>query len=171
MTQKLLNRSGRRGRLEDPHSLVFRTKCSLVLIYEGTYTKEFCTDNSLIFIFLYILKGLTKQIYFCYWNSATPVHRLCVVLQLKLLHLNRTALQYQTRPVDMSGAVPGGKIWSFSCLSYFMFEDFNADCSFSLHTDCNVNRGLGIVYVCLTCRVGWVILHTLQHGTGSWLMT
>lgn len=40
-------------------------------------------------------------------NSTTPVNRLCLVLQLSLIHLNVNKLQYQTQPLDTSGSVAG----------------------------------------------------------------
>lgn len=38
-------------------------------------------------------------------HSATPVHRLCVVLQLNYIDVNENDLQYHTQPVYKCGAI------------------------------------------------------------------
>lgn len=68
--------------------------------------RQICTSQKSFSTRLYRVRNpillLTK-------NSTTPVYRLCVVLQLNLIHFNGTKLPYQTQPMDRCGAVSGKK--------------------------------------------------------------
>lgn len=51
------------------------------------------------------VKTIKKNIAAFFQDSATPVQRLCLVLQLRSIKVNSSVLQCHAQPVDMCGAV------------------------------------------------------------------
>lgn len=56
---------------------------------------------------LKVLSNIRKTWLLSARNSATPVFRLCVALQLNPIHFNGAKLKYQTKLMDRGGAAYG----------------------------------------------------------------